>query len=369
MLREKNYAKAVSSGVDVIVGEASFIDNNTLLVTNNVGEVYNIFGKSIYINTGASPFIPDTPGLAESRYAYTSEQMLSLEKLPENLVIVGGGYIGLEFASYYRNFGSNVSIIQSGDTFIPKEDSEIANLVLESFEARGIGVLKKTKIVSVSDNNSNAVLSVSDDSGQRNITADAILIATGRRPNIARLNLANTDVKITDRGAIQVDDKLKTTADNIWATGDCVGGMQFTYISLDDSRIVSSQIFGKGDRSTKNRGEIPYSVFIDPPLSRVGLSESQAKEMGYELKIGKLMAAAIPKAHILKKTSGMLKVLIDAKTDKILGAHLFCAESHELINIIKLAMDAGISYEVLKNSVYTHPTMSEALNDLFGSVK
>ena len=200
------------------------------------------------------------------------------------------------------------------------------------------------------------------------LEAEAILVATGRRPNVEGLNPEAAGVELTARGAIKTDESLRTTAPNIWAMGDAAGGLQFTYISLDDYRIVSSAVLGNGSRLTTNRGQVPYSVFLDPPFSRVGLSEKEAREKGLEVKIARLAAAAIPKAQILKRPQGLLKAVIDAKTGQILGAHLFCEESHEMINLIKLAMDAKLPYTVLRDNIYTHPTMSEGLNDLFSAV-
>ena len=167
---------------------------------------------------------------------------------------------------------------------------------------------------------------------------------------------------------MKTDEGLRTSVPHIWAMGDVAGGLQFTYISLDDSRIVKSQILGDGSRTTANRGAVPYSVFLDPPLSRVGMTEAEARKAGYEVKTARLQMAAVPKARVLKATSGMMKAVIDGKTGLILGAHLYCAESYEIINLFKLAMDAGIPYTVLRDNIYTHPTMSEALNDLFAAV-
>ena len=189
------------------------------------------------------------------------------------------------------------------------------------------------------------------------------------RPNIGGLRLEAAGVAVTGRGAVQVDECLRTSIPHIWAMGDVTGGLQFTYISLDDSRIVKSQVLGDGSRTTENRGAVPYSVFLDPPLSRVGLTEDEARRQGYEVKIGKLPAAAVPKAQVLRQPSGLLKAVIDGKTGRILGAHLFCAESHEMINLLKLAIDQGIPYSALRDAIYTHPTMNEALNDLFAAVR
>lgn len=367
-LRQKNYEKALSAGVQVLVGSASFVDAEHVSVRKADGSSETVQAERIFINTGATPFIPPIDGLKQSRFCYTSEQLLSLETLPRHLVIIGGGYIGLEFASFFRNFGSEVTIIQDGDVFLPREDAEIAASVLESLTGRGVTVLRNTKTQSVLDLPEGAVLKLETADGETELSADAILVATGRRPNVRDLNLAAAGVELTERGAVKTDETLRTSVPNIWAMGDVVGGLQFTYISLDDSRIIRSQLLGDGSRTTRNRGAVPYSVFLDPPFSRVGLSEAEAVKAGYAVKIAKLPAMAIPKARVLRQPQGLLKAVIDGNTGLILGAHLFCVDSHEMINTVKITMDASLPYTVLRDAIYTHPTMSEAFNDLFATV-
>lgn len=364
MLREKNYQKAISSGVDVLVGQASFVDAKHIMVHCTDGFSEMLLGEHIYINTGARPFIPNIPGLQNSAFVYTSETLMELDTLPQRLIIIGGGYIGLEFASYYANFGSQVTIVQDSADFIPREDEEIAQCVLQSFEQRGINVLRQANVISVTDRIEDTILLVKDASGTHELSAQAVLVATGRRPNLEGLHPELAGIALTERGAIAVDEQLRTNVPHIWAMGDVTGGQQFTYISLDDSRIIASQLWGDGNRSTQNRGEVPYSVFIDPPLSRVGLSEQQALEQGYSIQVNRLPASVIPKAHVLKQATGLLKVIVDADTNRILGAHLFCSESYEMIHLFQLAMNAQLPYTMLRDMIYSHPTMSEALNDL-----
>ena len=293
---------------------------------------------------------------------------MELEELPEKLLIIGGGYIGLEFASYYTNFGSQVTIVQDGEAFIPREDEEVSAAVLEHMTAAGMRILRKAAVTAVRDENGKAIVSIRTEGGEEELSVDAILVATGRRPNLAELHPERAGIELTQRGAVKTDEGLRTSVPHIWAMGDVAGGLQFTYISLDDSRIVKSQILGDGSRTTANRGAVPYSVFLDPPLSRVGMTEAEARKAGYEVKTARLQMAAVPKARVLKATAGMMKAVIDGKTGLILGAHLYCAESYEIINLFKLAIDAGIPYTVLRDNIYTHPTMSEALNDLFAAV-
>ena len=289
----------------------------------------------IFINTGSSSRKPQIEGAENSRYVYFSDGLMQLSELPRRLVIVGGGYIGMEFASMYANFGSEVTVVQRGSTFLPREDEEIAATVLERLNQLGVRVLFSAEPKKIEDRDGYAVLSLDAPEGPAALAAEAILLATGREANTAGLNLKAAGVETTGRGAVKTDEHLRTSNPAVYAMGDVVGGRQFTYISLDDYRIVKSAVLGDGGRTTENRGAVPYSVFLDPPFSRVGLTEKEAREQGYEVKIAKLPAAAIPKAQVLKETAGLLKAVIDAKTGKILGAHLFCAESHEIINLIK----------------------------------
>lgn len=368
MLREKNYQKLVGQPtVEVFLGRGSFMDAHHVRVdTLNGMEILE--GEQIFINTGARPFIPSIPGLRNNQRVYTSETLLELKQLPARLVIIGGGYIGIEFASMYANFGSEVTVIQDGEVFLPREDQEIAEAVLHSLQNRGIRILRSAKVLQVEKGAAQTLVLVEGAEGTKTLPADAVLVATGRRPNVEGLHLEAAGIELTPRGAVKTDETLRTTVPHIFALGDVTGGLQFTYISLDDFRIVKSQLLGDGSRTVKNRGTIPHSVFLDPPFSRVGLTEAEAEEQGYKLKIAKLSAAAIPKAQILRKTEGLLKVIIDAKTDLILGAHLFCAESHEMINLMKLAIDAKIPFPILRENIYTHPTMSEVYNDLFSGI-
>ena len=368
-LRGKNYEMlATKDTITVYDGVGSFVSKNIVNIENN-GHNEQIEGEKIFINTGSTTIIPDIKGLKESRYVYTSTSIMELKELPKKLAVIGAGYIGLEFASMYSEFGSEVTVIDTAEKLLPKEDEEIAQRVKTILEAKGIKFLLKSKIDEVSDRDNQGYVKVSGEAGAAEIEADAILVAIGRKPNTEGLNLEAAGVRTDERGAVIVDDKLKTTTDNIWAMGDVKGGLQFTYISLDDFRIIRDNVYGNGNRTVNDRNVIPYSVFINPPLSRVGMTESEAVAKGYEVKTGKIEAMAIPKAKIEGVTDGLLKTVIDAKTDKILGCTLLCNTSHEMINVVAAAMKAEQKYTFLKDMIFTHPTMSEALNDLFGSVK
>ncbi len=368
-LRGKNYEMLASKeNITVYDGTGSFVSKNVVNVENN-GENVQIEGEKIFINTGAATIIPNIKGLKESNYVYTSTSIMELKELPKKLTIIGAGYIGLEFASMYSEFGSEVTVIDMGDRLMPREDEEIAERVKAILEAKGIKFLLKSKIEEISDRNDKGYVKISGENGESEVESDAILVAIGRKPNTEGLNLEAAGVKTDERGAVVVDETLKTTADNIWAMGDVKGGLQFTYISLDDFRIIRDNVYGNGSRTINDRNVIPYSVFINPPLSRVGMTEKEAVEKGYEVKTGRLEAMAIPKGKIEGVTDGLLKTVVDAKTDKILGCTLLCNTSHEMINVVAAAIKAEQKYTFLKDMIFTHPTMSEALNDLFGSVK
>jgi pyruvate/2-oxoglutarate dehydrogenase complex dihydrolipoamide dehydrogenase (E3) component len=368
MLRGKNFDKLNNNkNVKVYTGTASFLSSNQVSVELE-NETVKIEGEYVFINTGSSIIIPEIEGIESNPRVYTSESFMELSALPKRLAIIGGGHIGLEFASIYSNFGSEVTIFDYSTVFMPREDEDIAKEILKVFTEKGIEVKLGSKINAVINNPNESVVSYFDGlSGEeKEFKADAVLIATGRKPNTEGLNLSLAGVEVTQRSAVKVDEYLQTTVPNIWALGDVVGGYQFTYISLDDYRIVRSQLVESLEkRSTKQRKNVPFSLFIDPAYSRVGLNEKEAKEQGYEVKIALMPTSAVPKAQVIKETKGILKAVIDAKTNNILGAMLFCAESYEVINVIKLAMDADLPYTFLRDQVYTHPTMTESLNDLF----
>lgn len=368
MLRKKNFDKLNNlEAVTIYNGTASFLSNTEVKVVPSDGsEEFTVHGEKIFINTGAAPFVPPIDGIGESPRVYVSEGLMDLDTLPKKLVILGGGYIGLEFSSMYSGFGSEVTVIQNEARLIPREDEDMAAEIQKVLEEKGVRFVIGASITGVRDEADYSYVRYLLDGKEGELEADAILVATGRRPNTAGLNLEAAGVELTARGGIKVDDSYRTTAHNIWAMGDVAGGLQFTYVSLDDFRIVWSSLHDGGyDAKAGKRSHIPYSVFIEPSFSRVGMNEQEAKKAGIEVKIAKLPAAAIPKAQVLNKTKGLLKAVIDAKTNKILGAMLFCEESYEMINIVKLAMDLDANYTVLRDQIYTHPTMSEAFNDLF----
>lgn len=366
-LRNKNYHNlADNPNVTVYTGIGSFVSADVVAV-RTATEKIRLTSKQIIINTGAETVIPPIEGVAGNPFVYTSTSIMELADLPRRLVIIGGGYIGLEFASMYASFGSQVTVLESYPELIAREDRDIAASVKETLEKKGIVFRMNAKVQSVNRVEDKAIVTFADSQTSEVfvLEADAVLLATGRRPNTKDLNLEVAGVEVDVRGAIIVDKYLKTTNPNIRAVGDVKGGLQFTYISLDDYRIVREDLFGDKERRTGDRNPVSYSVFIDPPLSRVGLNEEEARRQNRDIIVKKLPVMAIPRAKTLGETDGLLKAIIDKNTGKILGCVLFAPDSGEVINTVAVAMKTGQDYTFLRDFIFTHPSMSEALNDLF----
>ncbi|MCA3993329.1 MULTISPECIES: reactive chlorine resistance oxidoreductase RclA [Serratia] len=364
LLREKNYQNLAGlEPVRVIDGRAEFIDPHRISVQGAAGTQV-LSGERIFINTGAVSRWPAIDGLDRSQRSYDSTGLLQLTQRPARLGIIGGGYIGLEFASMFAQFGSAVTVFEEAGALLGREDRDMAQAIQQILSDAGVSFTFNAGVKQVRDVEGG--VEVVHQGGVQSF--DALLVAAGRVPNTAGLQLARAGVETDERGAVRVDAQLRSSVPHIWALGDVNGGPQFTYISLDDFRIVRDSLFGAGKRSTADRGAVPYSVFITPSFSRIGLSEDQARQQGRDIKVATLPAAAIPRARVLGDTRGLLKAVVDAQTGQILGVALLCRDAHEMINIVKTAMDAGLPYTRLRDQLFTHPTMSESLNDLFGLI-
>lgn len=363
MLRKKNYEKLVSNqNISVIHGAASFTGSHELSVVT-AEKTLSLSAPQIFINTGSVPVVPKIDGIANNSHVFFSETLMDLHNLPQSLAIIGGGYIGLEFASMYANFGSKVTVFQDSQVFLPREDNDIASAIKELLEKQGISFVTGADIQKVG---SDGTVFYAADGKEQSFASDAVLVATGRRPATDNLGLDKAGIEMTARGAVATDDFLRTNVPGVWAMGDVTGRLQFTYTSLDDYRIVYLQLVsGVPSYSLAQRKNVPYNVFLDTPFGRAGMNEKEAEKAGISYRAVTMPAAAIPKAQVLRRTGGMLKALIDTKTNRILGAMLLCEESWEVINIVKLAMDMEVPYTVLRDQIFTHPTMSESLNDLF----
>lgn len=364
-LRDKNFHNLADlENVDVIEGRAEFIDNHTVRVVQPTGAI-ELSGEKIFINTGAQATMPNVAGLMTTPGVFDSTGLLNLTQRPERLGILGGGYIGVEFASMFANFGSKVTIYEAAPLFLAREDRDIADAIANILRDKGVEIILNARVQAVSSHD--GAVQVQMPEGVQ--TVDALLVASGRKPATENLQLQNAGVDVNERGAIVVNKYLRTSADNIWAMGDVTGGLQFTYISLDDFRIVRDNLLGEGLRNTGDRQNVPYSVFMTPPLSRVGMTEEQARASGAAIQVVTLPVAAIPRARVMNDTRGVLKAVVNRETKQILGVSLLCVDSHEMINIIKTVMDAGLPYTTLRDQIFTHPSMSESLNDLFSLIK
>jgi probable pyridine nucleotide-disulfide oxidoreductase len=275
----------------------------------------------------------------------------------------------LEEVSSDSKFGADVTLLDQGKDFLPKEDRDIADEIYKILSENKIRIITGASVQGVHDTPQGVVVQYKQmDNPAVDIQGAAILIATGRKPNTDELNLTAAGIKTDKRGFVSVNDRLETNVSGIWAIGDINGGLQFTYISLDDFRIIRDQLFGGDYTSVKERKAVASSVFVTPPLAHIGLREREAKEKGYVIKIAKIAASALPRARILNETRGILKSVIDAETNQILGCTLLCAEASEMINTIQVAMNAGLDYRIVRDTIFTHPSMTEAFNDLYATI-
>lgn len=369
ILRKKNFEKLNQNpNIDVITAKASFVNTHVISYENEKG-TKEIYGDYLFVNTGSVPIIPNIQGIEHTKHIYVSADIMKEKEQPKTLAIIGGGYIGLEFSSMFARYGTQVTVFEYGDRLVKREDEDIALHIQQILERQGVQFEFKSNVLSVENvNDSDVIVTYKNKDGNiQQLTVNAVLLATGRKANTDGLHLEQAGVETDARGAIKVNRYLQTSQPHIYAMGDVKGGLQFTYISLDDYRIVKDHIFGDKKRTTDNRGAIPYSVFIEPTFSRVGMSEEEAKNEGYEIKVAKLAVSAIPRAHVNECKEGVLKAIADAKTDKILGCVLLCTASEEMINFVQLAINLGLKTSDIANHIFTHPTMSEALNDLFGN--
>lgn len=377
-LRAANLAAlAPIPSVTVLTGAASFVDADTVQVVVDTG-VITVTARNIVIGTGSTPVVADVPGLADCPVAVTSAELLRLASRPDQLVVLGGGYIGLEFASMYAAFGTAVTVLEQRPTVLANEDQDIAEAARSPLRDRGVTIITSANIAGLRTVTRPGVPPATRveylvDGRSETLDADNVLVALGRRPNTAGLNLDRAGIEITDSGAVVVDDYRRTSQPHIFAVGDVNGGPQFTYISLDDYRIVIDQLTDAAKpRSASQRQAVPYCLFLRPPLARVGLTESQARSAGYDVRVAAapvVSLATVARARIVGDTAGMMKVVVDVATDKILGAAMLCHDAQEVINIVALAMRYGITATALRNEIYAHPSMSECLNQLLGLLK
>ena len=355
-----------TDGVDLIFGEAKFLEPKKIHVKLNDQNSQRLTADKIFINTGARPVIPPLPGLETVPYL-NSTSIMELDEIPEHLLVLGGGYIGLEFGQMFRRFGSEVTIIQRSNQLLSKEDRDIAEEVHKILEDDGIEILLNSAAISIEKRN-RINLKISTQNGEKEIEGTHILVATGRRPNTDQLNLDGAGIETDQRGFIKVNNKLETSVSGIYALGDVKGGPAFTHISYDDYRIIKSNLLENGNRATDDR-LIPYTVFIDPQLGRVGLSETEAREKGYNIKIAKMPMSYVNRAIEIEEIRGLMKAVINADNDQILGCAILGIEGGEIMALLQMAIMGKIPITRIRDGIFAHPTLAESLNNLFSSIE
>jgi pyruvate/2-oxoglutarate dehydrogenase complex dihydrolipoamide dehydrogenase (E3) component len=349
-----------NKNITLIRGKAKFVDNNTVEVE---GKEYN--AAKFYINVGGRARIPE--GFEKVNYL-TNTSILELEEIPEHLVIVGGGYIGMEFAQVFKRFGSKVTILESGDQLLKREDDDIAEEISEILKDSGINILLNSQCIGAEKNNGRISVNYNCEAGHKSLDASHLLLATGRIPNTDDLGLENTDIELDDRGFIKVDDELRSTSSNAWAMGDCNGQGAFTHTAYNDFQIVNSHLFEDKKRYVSDRFTC-YAAFIDPPIARVGMNEKEIKLKGIKAKVAERPMSKIARAKEMGETKGKLKIFIESETDKILGATFLGTGADEYIHTIIDQMYAGASYTVIRDAVHIHPTVSELIPTMLENPK
>jgi pyruvate/2-oxoglutarate dehydrogenase complex dihydrolipoamide dehydrogenase (E3) component len=355
-----------ATGAELIMGSGRFIAPKTLEVTLAAGGTRILRGNKVVIDTGSRAAIESIPGLVESN-PLTHIQALELDHVPKHLIILGGGYIGLEFAQAMRRFGARVTIIDRNIRLVSNEDEDVSAALTELCQAEGIELVLNAHVTRVAGTSGQSVkLQVKQ--GESEITLDGtdLLVAAGRTPNTSAIGLGLVGVELNERGYIKVNERLETTAPDVFAMGDCAGGPQFTHISFDDFRVVRDNLMGKPHVTTGR--QVPFCLFTDPELARVGLSETEAKKQGIPYRLAKIPMAAVLRTRTLSETRGFMKALIDAKSDRILGFTVFGVEAGEIMGAVQIAIIAGLPYTALRDAVLTHPTLLEGLISLFSAV-
>lgn len=366
-MREMNLHNLETAlGHELIIGAGQFVSPKTIEVTTAFGTSRLLTAERFFINTGTRPLIPSMPGLTEAGFL-TSESVMELEQLPDHLIVLGSGYIGLEFAQMFRRFGSGVTVIGHSEQILSNQDSDIAIAVQTLLEQEGIEFLLKTNVVRVDHADNGTILQLQVADRKISLQGSHLLVAIGRAPTTDSLNLAAAGVATDAHGFILVNDRLETNIPGIWALGDINGGPQYTHVSLDDYRIVKTNLIDGGNRSRRTR-LVPSCLFIDPELAHVGLTETEARQQGYAIRVAKLDASAVPRAKTLGQTNGLMKAIVDTETGRILGCSLLCHEAGEVISTVQMVMQAQMPYTVLRDAVLTHPTMTEGLNMLFSKL-
>ena len=355
-----------TQGLDVLMGEASFVGHKQVEVRLlEGGEVRRLTAETILINTGDRPTVPPLEGIQDISYL-NSTSIMELDEVPEHLLVLGGGYVALEFAQMFRRFGSRVTIVQRGTQLLSREDPDIAQEVEQILREDGIEILLQTRALWVKSAQAGEVqLAVQGNEGERVLEGTHLLVAVGRSPNTELLHLEKTGVEVNKRNEIVVNERLETNVQGIYALGDVKGGPAFTHISYDDFRILRTNLLKHGDASITGR-LVPNTVFIDPQLGSIGLNETQARQQGRTIKVAKMPMNYVARALEVDEARGIMKVIVDADTKEILGATILGIEGGEIMSMVEIAMLGKLPYTVLQEAIFAHPTLAESLNNLFG---
>jgi pyruvate/2-oxoglutarate dehydrogenase complex dihydrolipoamide dehydrogenase (E3) component len=349
-----------------LIGSGRFTGPKTIEVALPDGGIRTLQGENVVISTGSRTTVEPIPGLIESK-PLTHIEALDLDHLPEHLLIIGGGYIGLELAQAMRRFGSKVTIIERNSRLAHREDSDVTDLLNEIFRDEGIEIVTSATINNIEGKSGDRAKIHAVRDGQKvQLEGTHILVASGRTPNTQNIGLEFAGVETTGNGHVKVNERLQTTAPGVWAVGDCAGSPHFTHIAFDDYRVVTDNLAG-GHRVTTGR-QVPFCMFTDPELARIGLSELEAKERGITYRLTKIPIVAVLRTRTVSETRGFLKALIDTESDRILGFTALGMEAGEIIATVQVAMSAGLPYTALRDTIFTHPTMLEGLIPLFTGV-
>jgi pyruvate/2-oxoglutarate dehydrogenase complex dihydrolipoamide dehydrogenase (E3) component len=350
-----------TKNLDLFTGSAKFTGPHEIEVQLNDGAARTLTAEKIFINTGGRPARPQLEGINDVP-TLDSTSIMELDELPEHLLVLGGGYIGLEFGQMFRRFGSRVTIVQRVEQLLGREDQDVAGAVLNVMKEDGIGVLLNTEAVRAQKDGAQINLTVRNADGESTLSGTHLLVAVGRKPNTEDLNLSAAGIETDAQGNIRINNKLETNVSGVYALGDVKGGAQFTHISYDDFRIIRTNLLEGGNATTDGRF-VPYTVFIDPQLGRIGMNETEAK--GRKIRVATLPMTRSARAIEMSETRGFMKAIVDAETNQILGAAVLGVEGGELMSMFEIAMMGKLPYTVLKDAIFAHPTLAESLNNLF----